>query len=106
MKYVVMAEQEWQELNSTCGNNGRNLREISKHQELSCGNSYRYICEIINFPRFYYFTTGSITDHTTELEASSSLLPVTRDPAFSDSFYTKLTETDPTIGNEIKFSWI
>ena len=66
---MVMAEQEWQELNSTCGNNGRNLREISKHQELSCGTRNLYICEIINFPMFYYFTTRSITDHTTEFPA-------------------------------------
>ena len=69
VKYVVMSEQEWREvrwreLNTTFGNNERNLREISKHQELSCGTRNRYICEMINFPMFYYFTRRSITNHT------------------------------------------
>ena len=58
---MVMSEQEWRaelrvagiKLNTTFGNNGRNLREISKHQELSCGTGNPDICEIINFPRCF-----------------------------------------------------
>ena len=88
LKYVVMSEQEgggevrltWRELNTTFGNNGRNLRETSKHQELSCGTRNRSICEMINFPMFYDFTRWSITDHTRELEAIPSLLLATREP--------------------------
>ena len=58
---MVMSEQEWRaelrvagiKLNTTFGNNGRNLKEISKHQELSCGTGNPDICEIINFPRCF-----------------------------------------------------